>query len=87
MSEILTGRVVRAGRVQVDFDEVADGIVVEISRNQLRDFPHQIAYADVCVITKSYAGHLAWILKEMESMIVSKEARIADLEKQLAERG
>jgi hypothetical protein len=86
VSDILTGKVIRAGTFPLSEDESVDGIVVEISRDQLRDFPHQIAYADVCVITKSYAGHLAWILKEMESMISSKEARIADLEKQLAER-
>lgn len=48
MSDILTGKVISAGTITTGCETI-DGLLVEIPRQQLANFPHRIVYADVCV--------------------------------------
>lgn len=98
MSDILTGRVIRAGTLPFFDDQAFDGIVVEIPRDQLANFPHRIVYAEVWIeiaaiglptktdaLTKLTA--MSFKLGEAQGELSAAKARIAELEKQLAERG
>jgi hypothetical protein len=111
VSDILTGRVIRAGTLPFFDDQAFDGIVVEIPRDQLANFPHRIVYAEVCVTLKDHVKSkvpfqdianiglpdydrtaekltaTAFKLGEAQGELSAAKARIAELEKQLAERG
>jgi len=52
ISPVIHGTVVRAGRIELE-DGLVDGVVLEVSRHDLRDYPLNLVYQKMVLMTQS----------------------------------